>query len=111
MQSILFLLEEADAYRRNGKFNLALKKYMAIKKVFDDFEDDQFDFHGYNLRKFTINIHLKCVFFVPEFRSMTKFLLLRLLKWEDQLRSHPAYIKAAIEASKVRFQWLLRTKT
>jgi hypothetical protein len=24
-----------------------------------------------------------------------------MLKWEDQLRSHPAYIKAAIEASKV----------
>ena len=25
----------------------------------------------------------------------------RLLKWEDQLRSHPGYVKAAIEASKV----------
>ncbi|KIM42317.1 hypothetical protein M413DRAFT_444742 [Hebeloma cylindrosporum] len=83
MQSILFLLEEADAYRQIGKTNLALKKYMAVKKVFDDFEDDQFDFHGYNLRKFTISIYLK------------------LLKWENQLRSHPAYIKAVIEASKI----------
>jgi len=26
----------------------------------------------------------------------------RLLKWEDRLRSHPAYIKAALEASRVR---------
>ncbi len=26
----------------------------------------------------------------------------RLLKWEDGLRSHPAYIKAALEASRVR---------
>ena len=67
MQSVLFLLEEADAYRQNGKTNLALKKYMAVKKVFDDFEDDQFDFHGYNLRKFTINIYFKCVGFMPEF--------------------------------------------
>ncbi|KAF8970163.1 NMDA receptor-regulated protein 1-domain-containing protein [Flammula alnicola] len=83
MQSLLFLLEEADAYRGNGKPNLALKRYMAVKKVFDDYEDDQFDFHGYNLRKFTINIYIK------------------LLKWEDQLRSHPAYIKAAIEATKI----------
>ncbi|KAH9477761.1 N-terminal acetyltransferase A complex auxiliary subunit NAA15 [Psilocybe cubensis] len=83
MQSLLFLLNEADAYRRNGKLNLALKKYIAVKKVFDDFEDDQFDFHGYNLRKFTINIYIK------------------LLKWEDQLRSHPGYVKAAIEASKI----------
>lgn len=59
MQSLLFLLEEADAHRRNGKVNLALKKYMAVKKIFDDFEDDQFDFHGYNLRKFTLNIYIK----------------------------------------------------
>jgi hypothetical protein len=61
MQSLLFLLEEADAYRRNGKLNLALKKYMAVKRIFDDFEDDQFDFHGYNLRKFTLNIYIKLV--------------------------------------------------
>jgi len=33
MQSSLFLLEEADAHRRNGKFHLALKRYMAVKKV------------------------------------------------------------------------------
>jgi hypothetical protein len=24
-----------------------------------------------------------------------------MLKWEDQLRSHPAYVKAATEASKI----------
>lgn len=31
------------------------------EQVFEEFEDDQFDFHGYSLRKFTINIYLKCV--------------------------------------------------
>ena len=79
MQSLLFLLEEADAQRRLGKPNLALKRYMAVKmvrspsqtlscfilipsiQVFDEIEDDQFDFHGYNLRKFTMNIYLKYV--------------------------------------------------
>lgn len=73
MQSLLFLLSEADAYRRNGKLNLSLKKYIAVKKVFDEFEDDQFDFHGYNLRKFTINIYLKyfCFCFSP-FSAMLK---------------------------------------
>ncbi|KAF8180397.1 NMDA receptor-regulated protein 1-domain-containing protein [Pholiota molesta] len=83
MQSLLFLLESAAAYRRTGRPNMALKRYMAVKKVFDDFEDDQFDFHGYNLRKFTVNIYIK------------------MLKWEDQLRSDPSYITAAIEASKI----------
>lgn len=59
MQSLLFLLESAAAYRVSGRPNMALKRYIAVKRVFDDFEDDQFDFHGYNLRKFTISIYLK----------------------------------------------------
>lgn len=83
MQSLLYLLEEANSHRQYGKPNLALKKYMAIKKVFDEIDDDQYDFHGYNLRKFTINIYM------------------RLLKWENTLRSHPAYVTAAVEASKI----------
>lgn len=33
MQSLLYLSEEAKAHEQNGKPNLALKKYMAIKKV------------------------------------------------------------------------------
>ncbi|KAG2003328.1 NMDA receptor-regulated protein 1a [Coprinopsis cinerea AmutBmut pab1-1] len=83
MQSLLYLTEEALAHEQNGKPNLALKKWTAIKKVFDEIEDDQYDFHGYNLRKFTINIYTK------------------MLEWEDQLRSHPAYIKAAVSASRI----------
>ncbi|KAI0674538.1 NMDA receptor-regulated protein 1a [Trametes maxima] len=83
MQSLLYLTEEADAQLRNGNYAMALKKYIAIQKVFDDFEDDQFDFHGYSVRKFTVNIYLN------------------LLKWEDTLRSHPAYVHAAIEASRI----------
>ena len=59
MQSVLFLLEDADAHRRNGVRNMALKRYTAIQKRFDEFEDDQFDFHGYSVRKFTINVYLK----------------------------------------------------
>jgi peptide alpha-N-acetyltransferase len=65
MQSFLYILEEAAAYRRLNKLNMALKKYMAAIKVIENFEDDQFDFHGYNLRKFTVNAYLKCVLFLP----------------------------------------------
>ncbi|KAG7446845.1 N-terminal acetyltransferase A, auxiliary subunit [Guyanagaster necrorhizus] len=83
MQSLLYLIEEADAQNRSGKINLALKKYIAIQKVFDEVEDDQYDFHGYSMRKFTINIYLN------------------LLAWEDRLRSHLAYVKAAISASRI----------
>ncbi|KAJ7135988.1 NMDA receptor-regulated protein 1-domain-containing protein [Mycena epipterygia] len=83
MQSLFYLVEEADAHNRNGNFGPALKKYMAVNKVFDEVEDDQYDFHGYSLRKFTINIYLN------------------LLTWEDRLRSHPAYVKAALSASRI----------
>lgn len=33
MQSLFYLLEEAEAHRRAGRLNLALKKYAAIQKV------------------------------------------------------------------------------
>ena len=58
---MLFLLEDADAHRRNGNLAMALKRYTAIQKLFNEFEDDQFDFHGYSLRKFNINIYMKYV--------------------------------------------------
>lgn len=33
MQSMLYLIEEADSQYRNGKLNLALKRYTNITKV------------------------------------------------------------------------------
>ncbi|KAE9391110.1 N-terminal acetyltransferase A, auxiliary subunit [Gymnopus androsaceus JB14] len=83
MQSLFYLLEEGDAHQRAGRLNLALKRYTAVQKVFDDFEDDQYDFHGYSLRKFTINVYIN------------------MLDWEDNLRSHPGYVKAALAASRI----------
>lgn len=59
MQSVLFLVEDADCHRRHGNLGMALKRYHAIQKVFSEIEDDQYDFHGYSLRKFTVNIYLK----------------------------------------------------
>ncbi|KAI0698059.1 N-terminal acetyltransferase A, auxiliary subunit [Cerioporus squamosus] len=104
MQSLVYLTEEADAHLRNGNLAMALKKYdcypqvltlVCVQQVFDIYEDDQFDFHGYSVRKFTINIYLN------------------LLQWEDNLRSHPAYVHSAIEASRVSVQlgmWRYRTE-
>ncbi|KAJ7446637.1 NMDA receptor-regulated protein 1a [Mycena latifolia] len=52
-----------------------LRHCLMEAQVFDEVEDDQYDFHGYSLRN--------------------------LLTWEDRLRSHPAYVKAALSASRV----------
>ncbi|THH15248.1 hypothetical protein EW146_g5195 [Bondarzewia mesenterica] len=83
MQSLLYLTEEGSAHYRSGKLHLALKRYHAVQKVFDEIEDDQFDFHGYSIRKFTINIYLD------------------LISWEDRLRTHPKYISSALSASQI----------
>ena len=73
---------------------------MASIQVFDEIDDDQFDFHGYNLRKFTINIYFKYVLgYIPKERHTNSSF--RLLSWENQLWLHPGYVKAAIEASKI----------
>ncbi|KDQ22405.1 hypothetical protein PLEOSDRAFT_1109515 [Pleurotus ostreatus PC15] len=83
MQSTLYLIEAGDAEYRLGKLHLALKRYVAVDKIFHEMEDDQYDFHGYSLRKFNLNIYLN------------------LLAWEDRLRSHPAYVTAALQASRI----------
>ena len=76
MQSLMYLIEDGDSHNRSGRFAMALKRYVAVQKVrdarsyyrskaealiqtFNEFEDDQYDFHGYSLRKFTINIYMK----------------------------------------------------
>ncbi|KAF8308202.1 NMDA receptor-regulated protein 1a [Clavulina sp. PMI_390] len=83
MQSLLYLLEEGGAHLRAGKLHLALKRYHTVVKLFDDHEEDQYDFHSYALRKYTYNAYLS------------------FIEWEDTLRSHPGYATAAIAASKI----------
>ncbi|KAI0037136.1 NMDA receptor-regulated protein 1-domain-containing protein [Vararia minispora EC-137] len=83
MQSLLYLLESGAAEQRLGRLNLALKRYHAIERVFSDFEDDQYDFHGYSLRRSIINIYLS------------------MIKWANSLRAYPAYVAAALAASEI----------
>ena len=56
-----FLTEDGDCHRRNGNLGLALKRYFAVQKIFNEIEDDQYDFHGYSMRKFTLNVYMEFV--------------------------------------------------
>ncbi len=80
MQCHWFLVESAESFRRTKRPWLALKRYHAIKKVFDDWWDDQHDFHTYSLRKGPIRVYID------------------MLKWEDGLCNMPYYVRAAIGA-------------
>ncbi|KAG2124195.1 NMDA receptor-regulated protein 1-domain-containing protein [Suillus clintonianus] len=78
MQAMHYLVEQGDCYRRAGKLNLALKKYYVIQKVFESFREDQYEFHQYSVRKTILNVYTE------------------MLKWEDNVRSHPGFIHAAV---------------
>ncbi|KAI9322854.1 NMDA receptor-regulated protein 1-domain-containing protein [Dichotomocladium elegans] len=77
MQCQWFAVEEGYAYLRQKDYGRALKKFHLIQKIFDDIFDDQFDFHTYCLRKMTLRAYVN------------------LLRFEDRLRGHPFYLKAA----------------
>ncbi|KAL1413384.1 hypothetical protein Q8F55_001146 [Vanrija albida] len=80
MQSLWFLQEEGDAHKRNGKLGFALKRYQSLVTVFQEYEDDQYDFHSYCMRRMTLNAYIS------------------LLQYEDQLRTHPAFFNTALSA-------------
>ena len=83
MQCMWYLLEDGEAYFRQGNFGLALKRFTAVSDIFDIWHDDQFDFHSFSLRKGQIRAYVDMV------------------RWEDHLRDHPFFARAAISAVKI----------
>lgn len=80
MQCIWFLTEDGEAWQRRGNIGLALKRYHTIFNIFDIWQEDQFDFHSFSLRKGQIRAYIDMV------------------RWEDRLREHPFYFRAALDA-------------
>ncbi|KAK4152061.1 hypothetical protein C8A00DRAFT_44835 [Chaetomidium leptoderma] len=80
MQCMWFLTEDGEAWQRRGDLGLALKRYHTVFNIFDIWQEDQFDFHSFSLRKGQIRAYID------------------LVRWEDQLREHPFYFRAALDA-------------
>jgi peptide alpha-N-acetyltransferase len=80
MQCMWFLTEDGEAYTRQGKFGLALKRFTSIYNIFDVWQEDQFDFHSFSLRKGQIRAYID------------------MIRWEDRLREHPFFSRAALDA-------------
>ncbi|KAL0260794.1 hypothetical protein SLS55_004485 [Diplodia seriata] len=83
MQCMWYLIEDGEAYYRQGELGLALKRFQAIHDIFGVWEEDQFDFHTFSLRKGQIRAYVDMV------------------RWEDGLRAHPFYTRAAVSAIKI----------
>ncbi|KAI9815875.1 MAG: hypothetical protein M1832_005185 [Thelocarpon impressellum] len=90
MQCMWYLSEDGESYARQGKYGLALKRFTSIYDIFDVWQEDQFDFHSFSLKKGQIRAYVDMV------------------RWEDRLREHPFYPRAALAA--VRIYVLLHDK-
>ncbi|KAJ5570131.1 N-terminal acetyltransferase A complex subunit n.t1.c1 [Penicillium hispanicum] len=82
MQCVWYLTEDGEAYLRQKKLGLALKRFHGVYNIFDTWQEDQFDFHSFSLRKGMIRAYVDMV------------------RWEDRLREHPFYIRMALSAIK-----------
>ncbi|RGP66236.1 acetyltransferase [Fusarium longipes] len=80
MQSIWFLTEDGEAYARQGNIALALKRFKQIFTIFEVWQEDQFDFHSFSLRKGQIRAYID------------------MMRWEDHIRDHPFFSRAALDA-------------
>jgi len=77
MQCTWYELELANCLKRQGKWGPCLKKFVAIEKHFEDFHEDQFDFHSYCVRKVTLRAYVD------------------VLRFEDNIWGHDFYGRAA----------------
>jgi peptide alpha-N-acetyltransferase len=82
MQCVWYLTEDGESYLRQRKLGLALKRFHAVFNIFDVWQEDQFDFHSFSLRKGMIRAYVDMV------------------RWEDRLREHPFYARIALSAIK-----------
>ena len=83
MQCSWYELELADSLKRKGEFGKSLRKYMAVVKHYEDYHEDQFDFHSYCIRKVTMRSYCD------------------LLRFEDEIWGLPYYGRAAEEIAKI----------
>ena len=88
MQCSWFELEYARAMQSKEDYGRALKKYAAVDQHFQDFAEDQFDFHNYCVRRVTLRSYVA------------------ILKLEDHIWDHKLWANAAVGAVKC-YLWAL----
>ncbi|CBN77876.1 acetyltransferase 1-like [Ectocarpus siliculosus] len=88
MQCSWFELEWAEAQIRAGKPGLAMKKALAVHTHFEDFVEDQFDFHTYCMRKVTLRSYLGMLRMVDDLRSQKSYRRASALLVRAYLRLH-----------------------
>jgi len=76
MQCNWYEIAFGESLKQSGTFGKALKNFFAVHKHFDDYFEDQFDFHQYCIRKMTLNAYVES------------------LKFGDAVKNHKFYFRA-----------------
>jgi N-alpha-acetyltransferase 15/16, NatA auxiliary subunit len=61
MQCMWYETESGASCLRTGNLRMALKNFGYIERHFDQIYEDQFDFHLYSMRKFTLNSYFEMI--------------------------------------------------
>ncbi|EME49545.1 hypothetical protein DOTSEDRAFT_68353 [Dothistroma septosporum NZE10] len=83
MQCVWFITEDGESYLRQGNLSLAMKRFKSVYDIFEVWQEDQFDFHSFSLRKGVVRAYVD------------------MIRWEDRLREHPFFTRAALSAIKI----------
>ena len=82
MQCLWYINEDGQSYLRQEKLGLALKRFTAVFDIYEQWQEDQFDFHNFSLRKGQIRAYIQ------------------MIRWEDRLRNDQFFSRSAIGAAK-----------
>lgn len=83
MQCIWYLTEDGESYARQGNVGMALKRFHQIYTIFEVWQEDQYDFHTFSLRKGQARAYVE------------------MIRWEDKLREHTFFSRPALAAINV----------
>ncbi|GAA5981699.1 hypothetical protein JCM5350_000459 [Sporobolomyces pararoseus] len=83
MQCLWILIEQGNYYLKTENYGKALRRFHQILDTFQDIEEDQYDFHAYCMRKSTLRAYIQ------------------LLRFEDRVRDHGDFVRAAQGAVKI----------
>ena len=73
MQCSWYELELAECLRRKSEWGKSLKKFTSVVKHFEDWHEDQFDFHSYCIRKGTLRAYLDVLRFEEELWGLDNY--------------------------------------
>ena len=73
MQCSWYELELAECLRRKSEWGKSLKKFTSVVKHFEDWHEDQFDFHSYCIRKGTLRAYADVLRFEDELWGLDNY--------------------------------------